>query len=131
MIQKLKSLRGDNRGAAIVEFAMTLPIMISFIFGIFQIALIFQANSGVQHAMGEAARYATIFPTPSDDDIKTRVESSDFGTHNGRLDRATVTTDSSGEFKTISIHYQQPTDFIFFEGPTVDIVKSKRIYVAN
>lgn len=131
MISKLKNLRRDNQGAAVIEFALALPIMILFIFGIFQIALIFQANSGVQHAMGEAARYATIYPTPTDADIKAMVQNKDFGTHNGRLDAATVVTDSSGDFKTISIHYEQPTDFIFFAGPTVDIVKTKRIYVAK
>ena len=131
MTSKLKSLRQDQSGAAVVEFALALPIVILFIFGIFQVSLIFQANSGVQHAMGEAARYATIYPTPSDADIKARVTSSNFGTHNGTLDAATVITDSSGDFKTISIHYTQPTDFIFFAGPTVDIVKSKRIYGAK
>jgi len=128
LIQKLRS---NQDGAAVVEFAMSLPLMISFIFGLFQVALIFEANSGVQHAMGQAARYATIYPTPTDAEIKQMVIDSDFGTHNGKLAEASVTTDAGGEFKTISIHYEQPTDFIFFEGPTVDIEKSKRIYVAN
>ncbi|MBB3764019.1 TadE/TadG family type IV pilus assembly protein [Sphingomicrobium lutaoense] len=130
MIGKNQILRNEE-GAVVVEFALALPVMILFVFGLFQLALVFQANSGVQHALGEAARFATIYPTPTDSDIQQRVVESDFGTHNGKLEQATVVTDMTGDFKTISISYTQPTDFIFFEGPTVDIQKSKRVYVAK
>lgn len=130
MIKRI-DINRDEDGAVVVEFALALPVMILFVFGLFQIALVFQANSGVQHALGEAARFATIYPTPSDADIQQRVVDSDFGTHNGSLAAANVVTDTTGDYKTISISYTQPTDFIFFEGPTVDIQKEKRVYVAN
>jgi Flp pilus assembly protein TadG len=130
MIKRI-DINRDEDGAVVVEFALALPVMILFVFGLFQIALVFQANSGVQHALGEAARFATIYPTPSDADIRQRVVDSDFGTHNGSLAAANVVTDTTGDYKTISISYTQPTDFIFFEGPTVDIQKEKRVYVAN
>ena len=126
----MKKLLKNHEGAAVVEFALALPILISFIFGIFQLALVFWANAGAQHAMGEAARYATLYPTPSSTEIEDFVANSQFGTHNGTMQTPTVTQNTTEEYFDIDIVYTQPTDFIFFEGPTVSIEKSKRVYYA-
>ncbi len=32
-----------------------MPILVLFIYGIFQVGLLFQANAGMQHALGEGA----------------------------------------------------------------------------
>ena len=32
----------------------------------FQFGVILQANAGMQHALGEGARYATLYPKPAD-----------------------------------------------------------------
>ena len=53
-------LRRCQRGAAVIEFALTVPILVLIIYGIFQVGLLFQANAGMQHALGEGARYATL-----------------------------------------------------------------------
>ncbi len=54
-----RKLVRDQRGAGVVEFAIALPVLITMIWGVFQIGLVMQANAGMQHALGEAARYAT------------------------------------------------------------------------
>ncbi|WP_265570374.1 TadE/TadG family type IV pilus assembly protein [Sphingomicrobium nitratireducens] len=131
MSKIFKTLRDSERGAAAVEFALALPLFLSFILGLWQLGLVFWANAGVQHALGEGARYANIYPTPTDDEIKAYIVAREFGTHNGTLQDAVITTDSANGYKTIAISYSQPTDFIFFEGPTVAIDKSKRVYTAN
>src|SRR5215211_3566124 len=79
-MMKLRALLRDERGANLVEFAIALPVLVSFIWGILQVGLIFQAQAGVQHALGEAARLATIWPTPSDTTIRAKVASRKFGT---------------------------------------------------
>ncbi|WP_260484396.1 TadE/TadG family type IV pilus assembly protein [Sphingomicrobium flavum] len=126
-----KSFIKNEDGAAVVEFALALPILISFIFGIFQLALVFWANAGAQHAMGEAARYATLYPTPTAEQVEDFVASSTFGTHNGTMQTPTVTQNATDGYFDIEIVYTQPTDFIFFEGPVVDIEKAKRVYYSN
>jgi Flp pilus assembly protein TadG len=118
----------DSKGSASVEFAVAVPVLISLIWGIFQISLLFQAGAGVQNALGQAARYATIYPTPSDTAIKALIESSKFGTSNGNWSTPTITTDASG-YKVITVSYSQPTDFLFFAGPTVTLTKTKRVYL--
>ena len=53
-------LKRDERGVAATEMALALPVLITMIYGIFQVGLLYQANAGMQHALGEGARYATL-----------------------------------------------------------------------
>lgn len=131
MTSKRSTLRRDQRGATMIEMAIALPVLILFIYGIFVVGLLFQANAGMQHALGEAARYATIFPTPTDSQLQARVTSKKFGTDNGTLGTPSITTNAAGGYKEISLTYSQPTDFLFFTGPTVSITRSKRVYLAS
>jgi Flp pilus assembly protein TadG len=134
MTNSLQRLLKDERGANLVEFAIALPVLIFFIYGIFTIGLLFQANAGLQHALGEAARHATIFPTPSDDDIRARVAAKKFGTGTGTLGSLQIVSDTTGgggtQSKTLTLSYTQPTNFLFFRGPTVTITKSKKVYTS-
>lgn len=131
MRRLVKSLPSNERGVGAVEFALALPVLVLFIYGIFTIGLVFQANAGLQHALGEAARYATLHPTPSDSQIQTRIESTDFGLGNGTLATPTIVTNTANGHKTITLTYSQPTNFIFFQGPTVNLTRSKRVYLAG
>jgi Flp pilus assembly protein TadG len=132
MMCRPRSLFTDERGANLVEFAIALPVLVSFIWGLLQVGLLFQANAGVQHALGEAARYATIFPTPDDAAIRAKVTAKKFGTYNGTLNSLQIVDNNSGgpgtRYKTLTLSYSQPTNFLFFRGPTVTITKSKRVY---
>lgn len=134
MTPRLRKLAGDSAGSTAVEFAVAVPVLVSLIWGIFQFGLVFQANAGVQHALGEAARYATIFPTPTDTQIQAKITAHKFGVRNGtwgtpQIDNANAAA-ANGGYKTITVTYSQPTDFLFFNGPTVNITKSKRIYLS-
>lgn len=133
---QLRALLRDERGANLVEFAIALPVLVSFIWGMLQVGLVFQAQAGMQHALGEAARLATIWPTPSDDDIRAKLAARKFGTYNGTLGALQIQDDTTGpggtvRYKDLTLTYSQPTDFLFFDGPTVTITKSKRVYLAS
>ena len=137
MIRTLKRLWADESGANVIEFAVAVPVLTVFIYGIFVVGKLFQANAGMQHALGEAARYATIYPTPTDDQIKAMVAAKKFGTNTmgGTLSALTINNDNSGGSgtvaKNLSLTYTQPTDFLLFNGPTVSITRSKKVYVAS
>ena len=49
-----KRLKRNQRGAAVIEIAIALAVLITFIYGIFQMGTLYQANAGMQHALGEA-----------------------------------------------------------------------------
>lgn len=127
-MSRLGSLIRDIRGAAIIEFAIILPVLVLFVYGIFVVGQLFQANAGMQHALGEGARYATLYPTPTDAQIQGRVSSKVFGVGSGTF---TVAAPANGtRYKDLSVTYSMPMDFLLFTGPTVTITRTKRVYTA-
>jgi Flp pilus assembly protein TadG len=146
-MRKLLALYRDERGAAVIEMAIALPVLVTFIWGLLQIGLAFQASAGMQHGLGEGARFATLCfnpdpdtgcETPTDAQIRTKVGEKVFGTGNGTLapleiaDTTTTTgTTTTVVYKTLTLNYSQPTNFLFFPGPTISLSRSKRVYLAG
>ena len=133
-------LRRCQRGAAAVEFALSVPILVLFIYGIFEIGLLFQANAGMQHALGEGARYATLcIPTATgcnihtDTEVVTRMSSKVFGMNVGTFGTPTVTTPattSCTHCKDLSVTYTVTPSFLLFNGPPISLTRTKRVYQA-
>ena len=140
-MKKLIELRRDDRGAAVIEMAIALPTLILFLYGIFQVGVAFQAKAGMQHALGEGARYATLCynPTvasgcsvPTNDQIKTRINDRVFGTKVGSYQVPTVTNGPTGSgYKTLSVTFTMTPNYLFFNGPPINITETKRVYVAG
>ena len=141
MIKSFKRLLRDESGANIVEFAIALPILTLFIYGIFTIGMLFQASAGMQHALGEAARLATICipdgggcDVPDDDALRAMVADKKFGTGRGTLSALGIVNHQTAgvtDYKTLTLTYSQPTNFLFFAGPNITISRSKRVYLAS
>ena len=137
----LKLLRRNEEGAAAIEMAIALPVLLVMIYGIFQIGLVFQANAGMQHALGEGARYATLcVPTstgcnvPSDSAVVTRMSSKLFGMNIGSFGTPTVTTPSSAtctNCKLLTTTYTVTPNYLFFSGSPVTLTRTKRVYQAH
>ncbi len=132
---KLSVLRRDDRGAAAIEMALALPVLVSMIYGLFQVGLLYQANAGMQHALGEGARVATLYErytsnnVPTDAAIKSRMTSKLFGKGDGAF---TVNDPVTGTgYKDLTITYTKKMNFIFFNGPTITLSRSKRAYTVS
>lgn len=126
----------DSHGSASIEFAIAVPVLIMMIWGIFQIAMVLEARSGIKQALGQGARYATIFDTstnsrPTDSQISSRITSAKFGLRNGTWHTPTIDTshETSDHYIEISVQYDVPTDFLMFQGPDVTLSDSKRVYI--
>jgi Flp pilus assembly protein TadG len=131
MTSRRNALKSDQNGAAAIELSIVLPILILLIWGMLQVSLLFEANAGVQNALGQAARYATIWPTPTDAQIQSKITSAKFGVANGTWSTPSISTDAPTNTKTITVTYSQPTNFLFFNGPNVTITRSKLVYLAS
>ncbi len=128
MILKIKR---DERGLATIEMAFALPILLLFIYGIFQVGMIMAASAGMQHALGEGARLATIYPTPTDTAIKTRINDKLFGVYVGQFTVADPVSDSTGKsYKDLSVTYTVTPNYLFFTAPDITLVRSKRVYLS-
>jgi len=128
----LQLLRRCQRGAAAIEFAIAVPILIVFIYGIFQVGLLYEANAGMQHALGEGARQASLYDSsttdhvPTDTSIKAKMNAKLFGTNDGTF---TVSDPVNGTgYKTLTISYTRQMNFLFMPGPNVTLTRSKKVY---
>ncbi|OYW84733.1 MAG: hypothetical protein B7Z20_10280, partial [Sphingobium sp. 32-64-5] len=66
-------------GASTMEFVLTIPIALVVIFGSVQIGMVFWADAGLQNALGDAARVATLWPRRSDTEIAAVFDARKFG----------------------------------------------------
>lgn len=133
-MKMLKLIKRDNRGVAVIEIAIVLPVLILFIYGIFQIGILYQANAGMQHALGEGARFATLCKPvtggcniSTDAQITAKMNAAVFGTKPGTFTIPAPTT--VNRVMTLTVNYSQPMNFLFFPGPTVTLSRTKKIYL--
>ena len=111
-----------------------LPVLIVVIYGIFQIGILYQANAGMQHALGEGARFATLCKpvtggcnVSTDSQIQAKMNAAVFGTKPGTFTIPTPTT--TNRVMTLTVNYSQPMNFLFFAGPTVNLTRTKKVYL--
>jgi Flp pilus assembly protein TadG len=131
----LKLLRSCQRGGAAVEFAISVPVLILCIYGIFQVGLLYEANAGMQHALGEGARLASLYDrsttshVPTDAAIKAKMTAQLFGKNDGTFVVADPVPGTG--FKTLSISYTRQMSFLILPGPSVTLNRSKKVYVVT
>lgn len=135
-MSKLFQLRRDEGGAGAVEFALTVPILITLIYGIFEFSQLYEANAGMQHALGEGARFATLcVPTSTgcnaetNDDIKAKMNAKLFGPVGGSFNVQDVVDGTNS--KTLTITYTRTMNFLFWTGPAVTLTRSKLVYTPS
>ena len=63
-----------SRGAAAVELALVLPVLVMILFAIVQFSISYNQKQGLHAAAREGARFASL-PTSTDTQIRTRVTS--------------------------------------------------------
>jgi Flp pilus assembly protein TadG len=133
---KFFRLRRDENGAAIIEFALTVPVLITMIYGIFEFCQLYEANAGMQHALGEGARFATLcVPTSTgcnaetNDDIKAKMNAKLFGPVGGAFNVQDVVDGTNS--KTLTITYTRTMNFLLFTGPAVTLTRSKLVYTPS
>lgn len=126
----MKRFFRDERGATAIEMALILPVFLMMVFGIMQLGMIFQGQSGLSHALGEGARMATIYPTPSDAAIKKQMEDSMFKSQN--FGTFTVSEPvRTGLYMTLKVKYVMPMKFFMVSLPDIVIEKEKVVYTAS
>src|SRR5688500_3061636 len=132
-MKRLLQLRRDSRGAAVIEMAFALPAMIVMLWMIVQLGLVFRAMSGIQHALGEGARFATLFPTPDDEVVKQRITDAVYGIGPGTFTIADPVTDVADgtSYMDLEVSYTQSTDLLLLPGPDITVSRTKRVWIAG
>lgn len=130
----------DERGVAAIETAFALPILIIMIWAIVQFGMVFRAQAGIQQALGEGARYATLClnpgtsgcSSPTASDIKAKITSSVDGVGPGTftVDDPVPSPAGTAKYFDLKVNYSMPTTLLILPGPTVSISRSKRVWIA-
>lgn len=133
MIKILRKIRRNERGAAVIEMAFALPALIVLLWIIVQLGLVFRAMSGIQHGLGEGARLATLYPQPTKAAIKTKISDAVYGIGPGQFTIAEPAdgTQAGADYLDLRVTYTQQTDLLLLPGPTINVTRSKRVWVAN
>ncbi len=129
----LNKLSRNEDGVAVIEMAFALPILVMLLWMMIQLGLVFRAMSGIQHALGEGARAATLWPVPTTEAIEDRMEAAVYGIGPGDftiVDPVAGKADGS-DYLELQVTYTQDTDLLFLPGPTISVSRSKRVWVAE
>lgn len=124
------SVLRDTRGATVIEFAFGFPILIMLVWMIYQFGLVYRANSGIQHALGQGARLATLYPIPTLGAIEDEMEEAVYGVGPGDFTFEVDDENIDKGYLDLTVGYEQDTNLLLASGPRVVISKTKRVWVA-
>ena len=130
---KLSKLIRSEGGATVVEMAFALPVMVMLLYMVVQLGLVFRAMSGIQHSLGEGARAATLWPIPTVDTVKDKMDAAVYGIGPGdfHIEEPVPGTADGSDYLDLEVTYTQPTDLLVIPGPTISVSRSKRVWVAE
>jgi len=126
----IRAMFRNTDGVSAVEAALALPVMAIFISILMQFGVAFYAQAGMYHATGQAARYATLYPTPSNQQIRDMLENSEYGLDPARISTLSVTpgVDNGRNFVEIRMDYTVPVVSIWPTGPDITLSETRRSY---
>jgi Flp pilus assembly protein TadG len=130
MRRLIQQFRASERGAAALEFAIGAPVLFTLVFGILQVGVLFYASAGLRQGVNEAARYATIYPAPTDAQIKAKVLEKAFGLQASGISGPTVTRGVSGgvTYVDISVTYTAPLSIPIVPLPPITMTNTRRAF---
>lgn len=127
----IRNLLRDRSGSPAVEFAFAAPVLMMFLIGIVQLGVLFSATAGMINGVNEGARYATIFPTPTDNQILARISQRRFMVQSASQTAALAHGTANGvQFIDITMNYTAPLNFVFFQTPAVTLRQTRRVYLS-
>jgi Flp pilus assembly protein TadG len=136
-----RSLICDQSGTAVIEAAFALPALIIMIWMLVQLGMVYRAVAGIQQALGEGARYATLClnpttmgcSTPSATAVQDKIKDSVYGIGPGTFSTPlpTLSTSGTSKYYDLEVNYTQPTSLLLLPGPTISLRRTKRVWVSG
>jgi len=131
MMGRLADLIRNARGAGAVEFALVAPAFIFLVNGIAQLGIVFFAHAGLHNAVAEGARYATVFPHPTETQVKNLVAATRWGLDPSKLiiDKFTYHDVGGTSHVDITMRYSVDPNLIFIDVAPIELVQTRRAYL--
>ncbi len=129
-----KRIARNTRGAAMVEFALVAPILITLLVGAMNIGIYFFAQNSVNNAVEVAAREAAIYPTPSDTQLQALFDDAllkEESTVSVVLGVSHGTATNGTKYVTLSTSYNVPVNLILGKVNDIPVRSERRVYVQD
>lgn len=137
MTHLLKRFRTNEKGAAAIEVALTLPILITIMIGILQFALILQAQGAMRHGIGEGLRMAKVDASATKSQILSETKASLSGINISKvtsMDFTRGTKSLDGEVANwgrITINYEMQPIIPFAPVPPIKLTATRTVYLPS
>jgi Flp pilus assembly protein TadG len=113
--------RADERGSAIVDFALISVVLLPMFFAILQVALIWHVRTTLTSAASEGARFGAAFGNTPDDARRRTVDVIDESFGRKIDDDVTASQSSSGGQPIVTVTVRADVPVLAFWGPTVSV----------
>ncbi len=125
-----KKLLSEKSGSPAVEFALAAPVFIALLIGIFQLGIFYLAQAGLHQSVEIGARYATLYPRPTDAQISAKVRGSGYGMDLAKMSNPIIVHGSNdgAPYIDITVSYTLQPNFIFFEMAPFQLTRTRRAY---
>lgn len=123
----------SERGAALIEFALVSPIIILMLIAALQIGMMLHASSGMQHALGEAARAARVVEDPTEEQIETMVMNRLQGTYGNVTITALTAEITAGTVSSarLTLRYAYDPEFVLIDVPPFAMQATRTVYLQD
>lgn len=132
LARSLTLLRADHRGATVTEFALVAPVLLAMLLGVVQLGVGLYAQAGLKSAVEDAARYATLWPAPTETQIKARITANQFGMDSAQITGPTVTFSSGANpaYVTITMGYNLTINYVLGT-QTIALSETRRAFIVS
>lgn len=131
LLRPIGTFARDCRGASILEFALVAPVLLAMLLGIAMLGVLFFAQAGLRGTVEDAARYATIYPRPTDTQILARMTAKRFGMNPANIVSPTVVfTSGDPSYVTITMGYNITINYVI-GSQTINLTESRQAYVTS
>jgi Flp pilus assembly protein TadG len=123
----------DTRGAAVIEFAFALPILVALMIGVLQFGMVLHASGGVRHAVGEGIRYAKVHPDATDTEILDVARAGLAGINAGGIQALNIQRGQSNgaDYRRITMRYRIAPVIPFAPIPPIVIEEARTAYLPS
>ena len=119
-------MKPNNRGQAIVEFALILPILIVLVMGILEFGLFFHSYVNISFASKEAARLAALDANATSQSIAASVQATMPATSNIAITLTPAAPRTTGLPVTVSVSTQHT-----FMTPVISVLAPSNPYTIS
>jgi Flp pilus assembly protein TadG len=130
-MRTLFSITADRRGAAAIDFAFALPVLVAIMLGTLQLGTTLHASGALRHAVGEGVRLAKVDPAATQAEIEAVVRANLPPMDPAKITRLEVSRGTSNGAATgrVTLEYRVDSIVPILPIPSVTLSESKQVYL--